>query len=150
MHVEFAFPEERPSEKLHLSSVFRDSYLSFLPITGSVIVTNTGQGLIQPQQMVVTSSTLFPNEQKIDVPPVPPYGSVTLPVTFRRQPVLTNGIRDLTIQVAGITHHESLSVMPVIMPAAPVLGGLFIGSSVIIIFIIAIKSGRIPFPRRKK
>lgn len=155
----------------------RDSDVSFtpqfpsvavagLPIKGTVTVKNTGSGMVRSQIFTVNSKNLIPSDQVFQFPDIPPFGSVTIPVTFKPTSLLTNLDAGLTIrytplgrettsgksvlgastsdQNQSVAQH-SLKVAPFYQTVWGIGGGLAVFT--IIILITATKSRRLRLSR---
>lgn len=150
IHVEFGQPEQIPSQSVTVSLLYPTEELTILPVNGVVRVQNTGRGISSQQMMQITSQTLTPNITEIRVPPIPPYGYRDFPVRFQASSFLTNSQDAFKIQIDGKTYEHRVSRVLFKLPDWKILGGIVLGVSCIIISVIAYKSGRLPFLRRKK
>lgn len=124
------------------SLVMGNSFLSALPIGGSVVIKNTGASLFPRQQMKVLTTGLAPHEQTISVSDIPPYGSVAIPFTFAKPPFLTNTQTAITIALAG----QQLSKKIVVVPFTIIqlgIGGAILAVLGVTLFIIATRSRRL-------
>lgn len=135
---------KKPLPSLSYSVDTKKEYFAGFPITTTLIVSNTA-GAISPSTNVdITSDELSPNKHSLAVEPIPPFGSVEIPVEFDKTSFLTNQEMDFKILVAGQTKNVKISVTPFFMSAYAIIGGgVIIGIFAIIIFIIAGRSRRI-------
>lgn len=121
-----------------------DSYLSGLPMYTNLIVTNVGPVLNPVSDITVTSDSLTPNDQRITLTQIPPFGHATYPVRFDKQPLLTNNEFGYTILVAGESISEKLTVKPFFHSWYGYIGGgILFGILTTVIFIITRKTRRI-------
>ncbi|MDP3941812.1 MAG: transglutaminase family protein, partial [bacterium] len=121
-------------------------HYSLLPLTATLTVNNTGEGMVTAQKIRIESTGLTPSVQTVATSAIPPFGHSDLPVVFKPVPILTNTSFPLTITIAGITLSESIRVTPLFLSIYAVIGGLFIALLTIIIFIVTKKTGRVPLP----
>jgi hypothetical protein len=147
--VNVTFPRRftPPAESITVDSNENEHHYSLLPITTTLTIRNAGAGLVTPQKVLVNGQDILPSSQEIDAQAIPPFGYVSLPVSFKPLPLLTNRSFPLTITIAGITLASSLHVTPVVFSVYAVAGGSFLALLTIIIFIIAKKTRRISLPK---
>lgn len=150
IHVEFGQPAPIPSENLTLTLTFPDRELSYVPISGTVIVENNGQSISKEQKLIISSDTLQTKTSEITVPSIPPYGHIRLPVTFTSSSFLTNTQDTFRIQFAGHTYTHQIERVLFMVPDLKIIGGFVLGIFLISISFIAYKSGRLPFFGREK
>ncbi len=124
--------------------------MAALPIKGKITIKNASQSLLSPQVLTISSSKLSPSEQILNVPLIPPFGSASLNVSFKKEPFLTNKIKSFTIRVSNQTLTQTIDISPLLIKKWwTVGGGIGIGILCIIILIIALKSGRLQIFRRR-
>ncbi len=146
--VTFGTPKAQPLQQFQLESKLASPYTSGVPIVGAIIVKNVGSGLTDKQTITVTSANLFPPQQNLQVPPIPPFGFVSVPLSFAKTSLLTNRSFTYTILLGQSTITRTIHVSPFVLTASRVIvGGLIIALLTIILCIIAAKSGRLRFPR---
>lgn len=112
-----------PDSKLSFQLNTKESYFSALPIDTVLSVANAGEGLSTPTNATIQSRTLSPHEQTKELPHIPPFGHVTVPVTFDKQPFLTNGDYDFTILIAGESVKKDIRVKPIFYSTYVLAGG---------------------------
>ena len=166
--VGFAKEITHTDPEVSITSAFSDSAISGFPITGNVLIKNTGSRLVQPQLFSVYSEVLTPREQAYQYQAIPPFGYTTVPVKFHPTKFLTNTDAVFTIRytppqaegelsntVLGastdsaqqINVEERITVTQ-LFKSVWGIGGIIVIFA-FIIFIAAAKSGRIPLPRRR-
>lgn len=150
VHVEFGQLADSPLSRLTLTPGFAARYISWLPIRGTVRIRNVSGGQLPEQTVTITSATLLPARHTVTIAALPPHGVVEVPVSFDPVPLLTNATHTFTIQVAGTSLDQTFDVVPFLLPDSKVfiIGGIcaLLGS---IILIIALRTRRIPFFRRR-
>jgi len=135
---------KKPDSNLSFYVDTSETYFSQLPLEATLVVQNKGQGLTPQNDISVSSSNLIPGEQHMVLPQIPPYGHVTIPVKFQKEPLLTNEEREFTILIAGSSLTESLRVRPILYSWYVLgSGGGILAVFTIIIFIIIRKSRRV-------
>ncbi len=120
---------------------------SGFPVSGNLVLENTGQTLFPPQEVIVKGS--LPGEKtSLTTQPLPPFGKITLPFSLSKTSFLTRMPDTITIQVAGKTITKTVSISPFSFQYIGLIGGIFIAILCIIIFIIAAKPWRLFISRR--
>jgi transglutaminase-like putative cysteine protease len=145
VNVDFGDTITNQQPSFDITSNIPQYAMSGLPISGSMTVTNTGQSLIPAQLMYVQAANLSPNTQSLDVGPIPPFGSASVPVDFNAVPFLTNGKQQFTIQIADRTSTQVINFSPLLIQKWGIIeiGGIILGILAIIILIITRKSRRL-------
>ena len=134
-------------QQFQLDTKLPSPYLAGTSIKGTVIVKNVGPQLTDPQQITVLSKELFPPEQEVPVPKIPPFGLASVPFTFARTGFLTNHEYTYTIRLGQSTINRSVSVSPFVVTTWRfIIGGLIFVILAVIISFIAFKSRRIRLP----
>lgn len=149
--VKISFAEEFPVvlESYEVSTDLPEKILSGLPINTNVIIKNKSQSVLSGKNLVIESS-LNPQNQKIALSNIPPYGSLNVPVIFEKTPFLTNKNGLVTILVGEKALQKRVSISPFILTReVALLGGVFLAVIFFLIFIITQRSGHLPFFRRK-
>lgn len=126
-----------------ISTKLQDSFLSGLPISGSVIIRNNGNSLLKKQSLVV-SSALHPNITQIEVADIPPYGYKEYALSFKKTPFLTNRAYDIVISFNGETMVKRIQVGVIPNSIIFLIGGVF-SVAAIIALTVAIKTRRLSF-----
>lgn len=122
---------------------FSEKYLAGFPIRGRVEIQNLS-GVISPNQTFrVSSQKLNPGSQNIYFDKIPPFGKKSVDVSFRGTSLLTNGTDTIKIMIGKETLEANVSVSPFYKNIYFILGGLIIGSIIVILFGIARRGGRI-------
>lgn len=141
-----SFPTDIP--QVQLTAEFPVKVLSVLPIAGTVKITNTSSILFPAQTAVVTSSTLRPMRHEIHIWPIPPFGSVELPVSFDKVPLLTNRSFDFIFRLQDAIIQRRVTVTPFAFSSNQIIGGITVVLLSSIILIVAFKAWRLFIPRR--
>jgi hypothetical protein len=124
--------------------------MTALPIKGEITVKNTSQNLLPPQALSISSTDLFPNEQTIYSPAIPPFGWANVNTSFQPEPFLTNKISQFTIRVNDQTVTHSIDISPLLIKKWWMVGGgIAIAIFGIILLITAFKSRRLQISRRR-
>lgn len=139
-----SIPEAASVQKFRLETNLPSPYLAGKKVSGIVTVANAGQELTDPQQITVLSEALFPNEQKVSIPAIPPFGQVHVPFSFAKTNFLTNQTYAYTIRLGQSSIVRSVAISPfVITTWRLIVGGSILAIFAIIVFIITAKSRRI-------
>ena len=147
--VSFANYFGQDSQTLQIVQNLPDSLFGGLPYSGNLIIKNTGSKLSPSQNIIIYSSVLKPYYQNIDLNQIPPFGSITIPVSFLKTPFLTNKEDIIKISLGGSTLFHTVKISPIFFNKWILLGGLIIAAGIFIISIIIIKSWNLPFFRPK-
>jgi hypothetical protein len=142
--VEFA--RSTPLQEVNFSVVssLPTDAMSGLPISGNVTVKNMSQNLIPGATAKVLSADLLPNEQTLQSPAIPPFGTADLKVVFKPEPFLTNKKAQFTIQVNNQTISKSIDISPLLIKKWWIIGGgITIAIFIIILLVFAIRPGRL-------
>jgi transglutaminase-like putative cysteine protease len=143
VNVAFAnvFSQEIPQIKVR--SEFPAKALSALPIEGTIEVQNESKTLFPKTSGVLTSNTLFPTRQEIEIDEVPPFGKREITIGFDKTPILSDRSYDFTFNLQGTIIHKSVRVTPIIFSRLAILGGVIIVILTSVVLIIAIKTRRL-------
>ncbi len=135
---------------LGLSKNFSEIYMSGVAIKGEIIVANIGGSLIDQQDLIIQTKFLEPQYQKITLSRIPPFGFLTVPVSFNKTPFLTNRADVATITIGGKSISQKIKISPFIINKWSIGGGILIVIIATIALIIIIRSRRISFPEQKR
>lgn len=143
VNVSFAnnFKDSNPA--FTISSTFSKAYFSNLPINGKIVVRNIGKGVVNSQSAIIATKYLYPRYQKINLDKIPPFGSLTIPITFNKTPILTNTADVVTIQIQNESISKELKIYPLFLDLRIIFGGILIVSIAIILSLITLKTWRI-------
>jgi len=151
VHVTFSKTRITPITQFDLSTTIPSKALSSLPVTGDIMVKNTGNTLITEQNMYVKSNMLKPNDQTLSIQNIPPFGYAKQSVVFQKTPFLTNINDIITIQVGNRKLSSPISIaMFVLNRETYILGGVLIGLFAVTVLTITYATWRLPVFRRKK
>ncbi|HVA96910.1 MAG TPA: transglutaminase-like domain-containing protein [Candidatus Acidoferrales bacterium] len=132
---ETSIPQETPA--FTLDSTIPSITTAGLPIHGIVTIKNNGSVYVPSQILYLTSKTFSPEVQTLQTAGVPPFGSITIPISFNPTNALTNTKGDYTIRIAGISKTKTIQSKLIFLTS---LGrGIGIGILAFIIFVAAIK-----------
>lgn len=149
IRMEFSSVFSSKAPQVALSSDFPAKVLSVLPVSGSFIISNTGKTLFPEKSAVLLSDKLLPLRQELVIPPIPPYGSTTLQVKFKKTPFFTDKIFDFTFNVQDTIIHKQVRITPFSFTKQQLIGGISIVILTISILIITIKTRGLYLFRRK-
>ncbi len=145
--VTFSPPVHLPLEQFSFSPVTNDKYFAGFPMQGQIQVTNSGQIMTSEHKVLISSSTLSPSSQEVDLQPIPPYGTIQDNFYFNSVPFLTNRTYPFTIQLTGRTITAYVVTAPFVLTKDLIIGGFFIVLLTIVIFIITREARRLPVSR---
>lgn len=149
--VELSEKEIKREQNFEMLTNIPNKSLSGLPIDGSIMIKNIGNGILSLPEILIESQTLNPKTQSLVSPNVPPFGHTNIPFNFSKSPFLTSKKSLVTICVAGKTFYETIQVSPFFLSKEIILtGGVLIaifGITIIILFVAA-RTRRLPFFRR--
>lgn len=148
--VGFASAVTQPVQRIEMTTQNAPVFLSGFPINGEVVIKNVGETAIMPQTAQIIADSLLPSPQRVTIPAIPPFGYTTATFGFTSTSFLTNATYRFTIQFAGKQIVKEIKVTPFIFNNVTIIGGLILGLLIIIIFIIANKSRRVPVPEREQ
>lgn len=140
-----------PSATMLTSSIdIPASLIAGLPTDGFIKITNTGKDFIQTQNVLVSTNYLLPKSQDFTVKSIPPYGSVNIPVSFIRTPILTNRNDTVKITAGNYSFYKNIRILPFFVNRLFILGGIIFVSFCIIISLVAIILRRISVLRQRR
>jgi transglutaminase-like putative cysteine protease len=127
--VQISFATDTTSEKpvISLQSELPSVAIAGFPIQGSIEIKNSGSAYI-PEQILYLSSNIFtPHMQTLQIEGVPPFGTLTVPVTFNPTNILANINGTYTIRVADTSVTKPMqSKLFFLTPAGEIAIGVFI------------------------
>ena len=129
---------------------FSDSYFSGANIQGNILIKNVGNVISDSQTITVTTDFLLPRSQKIYFGKIPPFGSVSIPVSFKGPSLLTNKKDSIKIAVNENYIAKKIRISPFILNKWTIVGGIALASIIITITIIIYKTRNLSFLRRKE
>lgn len=110
--VTFSTRESQEEQKLTVIPDVEREYVSFLPISGVITVKNVGTGITPASLLELESDALLPHSQARRFPAIPPYGSATIPFSFKPVSFLTNTTVNFTIRIQEDIITEQISISP--------------------------------------
>lgn len=124
--------------------------MSGFPISGNLVIKNSGKDLLPQQKINVFSSYLKPSYSKLSFPEIPPLGFVKIPITFEGGRFLTKNQEVITIAISGNKITRQVSLVAFFVESGTIYKGAAFGLFCIIIFIITSKARRLPFFRKRR
>lgn len=134
---------ETPSEQVELKANVAPAQIAGLAPSVFLQVTNTGQGEIANQSVLVSSDIFHPREQRVALDPLPPYGHTTVAITFEAPSLLTNSSGQITMSLEGKTVIAPVQVAFTNIFRSPILIGGIVALFTFIVLIIAAKARRL-------
>lgn len=134
--VDFAQNIPQEENNFEIFSELPKDAMTSVPIKGKIIIKNTSQNLIPAQTLSVSSQSLSPSEQTLQVPAIPPLGSADLEITFQPESFFTSGVKKYTITADDHSITLSINISPLLIKQWWQLGAGIAGSLFIIIIII--------------
>lgn len=127
-----------------------DTLIAGLPTDGDIKVTNVGKNLVEEQTITVSTNHLMPKAQNFTVKNIPPYGFVTVPVSFARTTLLTNLSDTVKITAGNQKFSKNVRILPFFVNKLLILGGITFVSICIIISLTILALRRISLLRRRR
>jgi len=149
INIEFGDSFAPKDQTLSFTQDFSKNYFSGVNIQGNILIKNTGNIISTPQTVIVSTDFLKPTMQKIYFGKIPPFGFLTIPVSFKKPSFLTN--RETTIKIAINEKYISkdIKISPFILNKWTIGGGISLVSIFIAIPIIIYKARNLFFFKRK-
>jgi transglutaminase-like putative cysteine protease len=126
------------------------SIFSGAPMTGTVSIMNVGSILLPSQEIAISNPLVNPKKQTLNVSPVPPFGTLSVPVSFEKTSLLTNMSVPITIQVGENKVVKTVAIYPFFLQKQFIIGGTIVVIFCLIISFIATKAGSLSIFRRKR
>lgn len=123
-----------------------ESALPGFPVIGNIKIENTGNAVLENQDININSSLLSAETRSIHIEKVLPFASLDVPVRFRRTSFLTNDTDMVKIQVGNKIYYRKILISPFLKDSKFILGGVFFVAFITLSVVIA-RSGRLHFPR---
>lgn len=102
------------------------SYTAGFPISSQIIIRNVGNSVSQNSFLLVSSYSLKPDLQNLKVPQIPPFGEISIPLTFEKKSFLTNEQATIKIQLGNRVIYQSFYIRPFFYNSWIYFGGFFI------------------------
>ncbi len=141
---------QNSTNKLNAAAQIPDTLIAGLPTDGFIKVTNIGQTFIPEQTVMVSANYLEPAGQNFTVKNIPPYGYVSIPVSFNRTPFLTNRTDTVKITAGNYSFYKNVRILPFFVNKYFVLGGTIFVSICIIISLTALVLRRLSLLRQRR
>jgi len=127
-----------------------NTLIAGLPTDASITVSNTGKSLIQEQTVSVSTNYLMPQKQNFVVKDIPPYGFVTIPISFKKTPFLTNRENTVKITAGNYAFYKNVWILPFFVTKLFISGGIIFVSICIIISLTAYLFRRLSLYRQRR
>lgn len=137
-------------QTLSVGEDFSENYFSGTNIQGNILIKNAGNVMSDSKMVTVTTDFLKPQLKKIYLAKIPPFGSILIPVSFKRPSILTNKTDMIKIAINENYISKEILISPFILNKWTIGGGISLASIIITITIIIYKARNLSFFRRKK
>lgn len=124
-------------ENLKAELKISKSSLPWIPISGQLTVRNEGNQMSTPQEISIHTKYLDPKEQNINIHAIPPYGFITVPLSFKSPVSLTNKEDEVTITLKDTSFSQKIIISPFTFSRDRLF---LIGGALVVIFAIIILS----------
>ncbi len=126
------------------------NFVAGFPIQATVTVENLGDIMSPNQNILISSEKLMPSQQTISVENIPPFGSKEVGFSFDKTSFLTNKTDTIRIAIANDNVYKQIYIVPFFLSIWMLIGGVAVGSTVLVISIITIGYRRISLFRQKR
>lgn len=150
VNVEISSSFENLDRSTIVDAQFPSNVFPGFPIFGTVKIENKGNAISLPSQLIVNSNSLTPINQTINVDSIPPYGFLSLPISFNKTPFLTNSNAAIKITNGNNTYELTVKISPFFINKWYLLGGITVVGTIIIIFIIIFGTWRLLIFRQRR
>lgn len=130
--------------------LFPDILISGITTNGSINVLNTGNVLMNKQEIKVSTQFLTPMNQSVYTKNIPPYGHQVIGLNFDKTYFLTNTTDTIKITAGNKNTYKYVKISPFYVNKIFILGGLTIASIIISLSLIAYIYRRISLFRQKR
>lgn len=120
-------------QNLTLNEDFSGSYFSGFSPQGNILIKNSGHTITLPQEVIIGTDFLQPLSQKIYFGKIPPFGFISIPVKFKKPPLLTNKTDTIRIAVGENYITKEIKISPFILNKWTTIGGISFVSIIIAI-----------------
>lgn len=124
------------NKSLKMDAIFPTEVLAGLPITADIKVENVGNTITDPHTLIASTDYLSPKSQILLMNQIPPFGKITIPLNYKKTPILTRRSDTVKIQVDKNPIYKDVSITPFYLNKWFILGGVLIAGLSIVIFII--------------
>lgn len=139
-----------PAQTLSVAVDFSDNYFSGVNVQGNILIKNVGNVIFDSQAVTVSAGFLLPASQKIYFGKIPPFGSISIPISFNRTSLLTNKTDTIRIAINENYIAKEIKISPFILNKWTIGGGITLAIIIIAITIIISKARNLPFFRQKR
>lgn len=103
----------------------------WIPVSGTVRLTNSGTAIWDGGELSIRTGFLIPQQNRIQIPKIPPSGFVDIPINFARTSFLTKKSDTITIQTGKNIYQNSILISP-FSGSSVILGGVFLVTTIIL------------------
>jgi len=150
INIEFVDNFGSSSQALSVSENFSKNYFSGVNIQENILIKNVGNIISDSRAVTVSTGFLKPRSQKIYFGKIPPFGSISIPVSFKAPMLLTNKTDTVKIVINENYIAKEIRISPFILNKWTIGGGITLASIIITITIIIYKARNLSFFRRKR
>ena len=150
VNVEFGDNFDPVNQTLSVSEDFSKTYFSGVNIQGNILIKNGGNVISDSQTVTVSTDFLKPTSQKIYFGKIPPFGFISIPVSFKRPSLLTNKETSIKIAINENVIFKNIKISPFILNKWTIGGGILFVGIAITLSIIVYKARNLSFFRRKE
>ncbi len=121
-----------------------DEIMGGFPVRGLLTFKNTGNVLLEPQDVNIESNSLTPRDMAMRIDQIPPFGTITSHFSFDKTPFLTNKRDVITMRVADTSVQHPIHITPLSLKQFKISGGFsYAALFTIIISVFAIAAGSV-------
>ncbi len=139
------FEEEPPT--INVSAVFPEENISGFTINGQMLIKNNSGVTIPSQEINIINPTFLPSEQKITTETIPPYGTLSIPLSFKSISFLTKSTSLITMHIGEHKLTKTVETIPIFKTIIGIIGGVTIAGCTIILLILIARTRHLPFSR---
>jgi len=147
VHITFAKSFTETISTLDSLVTFPNFAFSYSPIQGIVELKNTGKVAYPQGSFLASSPNLLPKEQTIFFDPIPPYGSIQIPVEFAKTSLFTNKKTTVTIHIGEHAISQEIQISPIFATKFGMIGGVLLAIFAIFVSFFAKRTWRLLFFR---
>lgn len=138
------------SPKIEISPEIPNEIPAGLPISGKVIIRNTGSTFFPSQILLIESDFLNPKSVKTKLTGIPPFGYIKVPISFGKTSFLTNQSVNIKIVLGKNPYEYFVKISPLIYTKVGLItGGVLFGIIIGLVIYITRKSRSVPFSKQE-
>jgi hypothetical protein len=150
VNIEIGSSFDQSATMLDSAIEIPDTLIAGLPTDGFIKVTNIGKDFIQTQNVLTTTNYLTPGRKDFTIKNIPPYGSVSIPISFDRTTFLTNRTDTIKITAGNYSFYKNIKIIPFFVNRLVILGGIIFVSICISLSLIALLLRRVSLLRQRR